>query len=176
MIPDHIPVDLWKRAHRVRMRVGSMNRKIAHIVIHASSGHGSAQGLADMWERFPAHGEPATSAHFAIGRDGFVVQAVHLDDIAKHAHSANADSVGIEFCCRRAGTLGPDDPGEPPTPEQLQKGAQLIAWLCRARGIPADRTRILGHAEADPDTTHTECPEGDGIDVDHLVSLALEIS
>jgi len=163
-------VDLWQRAHVSRWRAGPMRRIITSIVVHATSGHGSAQGVADMWSRAPAAGESNSSAHLVVGADAYAIQCVHFDDVANHAHLANAHSIGLEFCARKPGTFEPDDPGVIPTVAQLAKGASIIAWLCRTYAIPATRTCILGHAEADPDTSHTSCPQGDGIDLDHLVA------
>lgn len=176
VIPARLPVDLWKPAHPSRWRIGGTDRVIRAGVMHGTSGQPSARVTAERWTLPPKPGEPATCATFVVGTDGFAVQCVRLANVAFHAHSANGWSYGMEFCARAPGTFHPDDPGVIPTLVQLQKGASIIAWVHRRIGIPIDRSTILGHAEADPDTTHTLCPWGDGIDVSHLVSLALEIA
>lgn len=167
------PIDLWQPAHPSRWRVGPRPRRPSLIVVHATSGGPNARNTADRWSRPPAKDEDATCAHFAIGQDGFLIQVVHLDDIAKHAHLANGRSIGIEFCAREPGEFHPDDAGSPPTAVQLAKGAWLLAWLCEHEGIACARANILGHAEADPATTHKMCPTAAGIDLDRLTAAAV---
>ena len=137
------------------------------IIIHATDGRGDPRATARMWQEPNHH----SSAHFVVGLDGTIIQAVRLTDVAFHAHQRNSDSVGIEHCCRTPGELGPNDPGLKPTPIQLRHSAELVRWLCEQRDLPLDRTSIKGHAEADPDTTHADCPEGAGINLDAYVGL-----
>ena len=154
------------------------NYRVAHretfqrIVIHCTDGRPHAAPVAAMWQQ-KGHG---SSAHFVIGQDGEVIQAVKLQDIAYHAHLANRVSVGIEHCCRTPRELGKDDPGLPPTEAQLMAGAQLVAWLCRQAGLSPSRAVILGHAEADPKTTHTGCPTSAGINLDAYVQRVCQIT
>jgi hypothetical protein len=54
---------------------------------------------------------------------------------------------------------------------QYQASARLTAWLLVAAGLPPDRDHVKGHAEADPATTHTKCPEGCGWDWSYFMSL-----
>lgn len=157
---------IWVPAHPTNYRkAGRLGFR--RIIIHCTDGKPFAARVASMWQE-PHHG---SSAHFVIGQDGTIIQAVRLVDVAWHAHQANADSVGIEHCCRTPGELGPDDPGLPPTPLQLRRSAELVRWLCVLRSLPLDRSSIKGHAEADPDTTHADCPEGAGINLDAYVGL-----
>ena len=149
-------------------RHGGANRPIDLIVIHCTDGHADALPVAQMW-RTPHHG---SSAHFVIGQDGAIIQAVGLDDIAWHAHAANGTSIGIEHCARTPRELGPDDPGLAPSQVQLDASARLVAWLCASRGIPCDRAHVMGHAEADRATTHTLCPTGAGFDLNVMVAAA----
>jgi N-acetyl-anhydromuramyl-L-alanine amidase AmpD len=139
------------------------------IIIHCTDGHANPGPVAAMWQE-PHHG---SSAHFVIGQDGSVVQAVSLRDVAFHAHLANRASVGIEHCCRTPGELGRDDNGLPPSEALLQAGAQLVAWLCHRAKLPINRQTIMGHAEADKDTTHRGCPTSAGIDLDAYVDRVL---
>lgn len=136
------------------------------VVVHATDGHGIAQNTASMWQE-RGHG---SSAHFCVGQDGTIVQAVGIDDIAWHAHQRNPRSVGVEHSARSPGELGATDPGLPPTEAQLQASARLCAWLCRQGGFEPSRVTIKGHAECDPDTTHADCPTGAGIDLDAFVA------
>jgi N-acetyl-anhydromuramyl-L-alanine amidase AmpD len=128
------------------------------IVIHCTDGHPDARPVAEMWQR-EGHG---SSAHFVVGQDGTVIQAVDLGDVAYHAHAANRRSVGIEHCARTPGEWRVDDPGLPPSDALYLASARLVAWLCLAAGLPIDRATIQGHAEADPATTHKACPLGSG--------------
>ena len=146
-------------------RRGAAHRPIDLIVIHCTDGHADALPVAQMW-RTPHHG---SSAHFVIGQDGTIVQAVGLDDIAWHAHAANGTSIGIEHCARTPGELGAGDAGLAPSIAQLEASAALCAWLCQVRSIPVDRAHIMGHAEADRATTHTDCPTGAGFDLNAMV-------
>jgi N-acetyl-anhydromuramyl-L-alanine amidase AmpD len=133
------------------------------IVIHCTDGHGRAQGTAEMWQK-PGPDSKHTSAHFVVGQDGLVIQCVSLLDIAWHAHHASLNSVGIEHCARTPREWGAQDPGLRPSSAQINSSAKLVAWLLRRAKLPATRAVVLGHHEADPQTTHTKCPEGCGWD------------
>ena len=139
------------------------------IIVHITDGHGEADAVAEMWQQ-PNH---KSSAHFVIGQDGTVIQAVALNDVAWHAHSQNGTSVGIEHCARSPHELGPSDLGLPLSDAQYQASAELVAWLCNEVNLPVDRDHIQGHAEADPQTTHEDCPEGvcGGWDWDRYMEL-----
>jgi len=143
------------------------------IVIHCTDGHPAALGVAQMWQQPGASGKH-TSAHFVIGQDGEAIQCVPLAFAAQHAHNANAHSVGIEHCARTPGewdkALGHHDPGLPPSDALYAKSAELVAYLLVAAGLPCDRDHVKGHAEADPATTHTRCPDGCGWDWDAYMS------
>ena len=130
------------------------------ITIHCTDGHAAAMPVAEMW-REPDHG---SSAHLVVGQDGTVLQCVPLRCAAYHAHSANAYTVGIEHCARTPGELGKDDPGLAPSDALYAASARVVAYLLVAAGLPADRAHVRGHAEADPETTHTRCPDGCGWD------------
>jgi N-acetyl-anhydromuramyl-L-alanine amidase AmpD len=137
------------------------------ITIHCTDGHEKAIPVAEMWQE-PNHG---SSAHFVIGQDGRVLQCVRLKDVAYHAHNANTTSVGIEHCARTPGELGPKDLGLPPSKAQYAASARLVAWLCRAAGLPPDRTSVRGHAEVDTKTSHQQCPIGCGWDWTFYIGL-----
>lgn len=157
--PPDYPSALWQPAHVTNYRT-AWRDGISLVVIHCTDGHASAQPVADMWKT-PRHG---SSAHFVIGQDGSVIQAVRIKDIAWHAHAANSYSIGIEHCARTPGELRPDDPGLAPSDAQYNASASLVAWLCSHYGIQPTRVAIVGHNEADAATTHTKCPTGCGWD------------
>lgn len=129
-------------------------RTINRIVIHITDGSSSIAGTIS-WFQNPQSG---VSAHYIIGQDGEVVQMVRDNNIAFHANSANGDSIGIEHCARSPGAFKSTDPGLYPTAIQYASSAALVNWLCTQYNIPIDRDHILGHAEADPNTTHRNCP------------------
>ncbi len=168
---DKYPAAHWVPAHPSNFkRAGRATYQ--RIVIHCTDGHADAVPVAAMWQTVN-HG---SSAHFVIGQDGTILQAVGLADVAWHAHRANAVSIGVEHCARTPGELGPKDPGLPPSEAQLEASAGLVAWLCRMAGLPIDRQTIQGHAEIDLATTHADCPTGCGLDLDAYVSRVLAVA
>ena len=121
-------------------------RTIDKIVIHITDGSANINGTIS-WFKNPA---AKVSAHYVIGQDGEIVQMVAHNNVAWHAGSANGTSIGIEHVANTRGLT--------PTPAQMCASAALVTWLCDQYAIPADRAHIQGHAEADPRTTHTACP------------------
>lgn len=89
------------------------------IILHCTDGEGSAQQVRDMFNQpgFDA------SAHFIIGRNGDVVEAVSPHDIAWHAGNwdVNKRSIGIE--------LVGDFPDFVATVAQRRKLANLLSRL-----------------------------------------------
>jgi N-acetyl-anhydromuramyl-L-alanine amidase AmpD len=165
-MPDY-PGALWVPADPTNYRAAGrpIGAEYDLIVIHCTDGRSRAQPVAEMWQEK----NRGSSAHFVIGQDGTVIQCVALTSIAWHAHDANGRSVGIEHCARTPGELGHDDPGLPPSEALYAASARLVAWLLRRVGLDGVgnlRTVVRGHAEADPKTTHTECPLGCGWDWD----------
>lgn len=156
---DLYPNADYQPAHSSNYRKGRKT-KPRMVVIHITSGRGRAQPVADMWKK-PKHG---SSAHFVIGQDGTIIQAVKLSDTAWHASNANAYSVGIEHCAREPGEFNrgkpnaPKDPGLPPSLTQYLASAKLVVWLCRELGVAPIRENIQGHCEVDLITSHTGCP------------------
>lgn len=156
-----VPGCLWLPADRSNYRFRPINI-IGYdlIVIHITSGHPDAHGTAEMWQK-PFHG---SSAHFVIGQDGTAIQCVALRFAAQHAHDANGRSVGIEHSAREPREFGPADPGLRPSDALYEASARLVAYLLKAAGLPVDREHVKGHAEADPKTKHTGCPNAAGWD------------
>lgn len=154
------PDAIWLPAHPSNFKRGRSVRAPDLITVHCTDGREHARPVAEMWQE-PSHG---SSAHFVVGQDGKVYQCVAIADTAYHAHSANGRSVGIEHCARTPKELGPYDPGLPPSESIYNSSAKLVAWLCETLSIIPSRVSIVGHAEADPKTTHTLCPVGCGWD------------
>ncbi len=133
------------------------------VVIHVTDGHPSARGTAEFFATAKDDRDPpkASSAHFVVGQAPLeVLQCVRLKDIAYHCPGANTDGVGVEHAARTPKEWSSTDPGLPMTPDQYALSAKLVAWLLKAAGLPVDRDHVLGHNEADPTTTHTDCPTG----------------
>jgi len=164
------PFALWMPAHPTNYEQGRPAAEYTTIIVdHCTDGHASAQNVGLMWQG----ADHKSSAHFCVGQDGTVVQSVRLTDTAWHAHSANRCSIGIEHCARTPGEFGPEDPGLLPTDAMYESSARLHIWLCQMLHLVPTRKVILGHAEADPKTTHTKCPLGCGWDWDRLMGLVL---
>lgn len=136
-------------------------RTIERVVIHITDGQPDHNRTAAYFQDPDADGQTVyASAHYIVGRAGEVLQLVEHRHVAFHACSANSNSIGIEHCARSPREWGRSDPGMLPTPEQYLASARLVRFLCDQFGIPIDRQHILGHCEADPKTTHTDCPNG----------------
>lgn len=154
--PADYPLAIFVPAASSNYRRGRA-RKIRRVVIHITDGRANAWPVAQM---FQEHLDKPRSSHFIVGQDTTVLQSVRLADTAWHAGTANPDSIGIENCARSPKELGPADLGLKPTLGQYQRCAELVVWCLKTYGIPCDREHVLGHAEADPKTTHKDCPTG----------------
>jgi hypothetical protein len=109
---------------------------IDKIVVHVTEG---AFWGSVRWLQSPrAH----ASSHYVVGRNGRIVQLVHLSDVAWHAGNwqVNAHSVGIEH---EGFTYGPDGFTE----AQYHASARLAAWIARRSLLPIDRRHFIGHAD-----------------------------
>jgi N-acetyl-anhydromuramyl-L-alanine amidase AmpD len=152
--PEYPQANRFAPAASVNYRHSSGQRTVNRIVIHITDGGKKASGTVGWFQnpnQLDAKGRPIhVSAHYVIGRDGEVIQMVRHNDVAWHAGSANGDSIGIEHVAH-VGKFNP-------TEAEYCASAALVAWLCDTCNIPVDRDHILGHAEADPHTTHTDCP------------------
>lgn len=156
--PEYPLASLFVPAKHYRETSG---RTIDRIVIHITDGQPDHMRTASFFQDPDSDGKPVyVSAHYIVGRSGEVVQMVLHRNVAFHANTANSNSIGIEHCARTPKEWGRSDPGMPPTPEQYQASARLVRFLCDQFGIPIDRQHIVGHCEADPKTTHTDCPNG----------------
>lgn len=121
-------------------------------------GPNSAQFITDHWTvtwSFETalyvlslrNGPASVSSHYLIGRDGRIGQLVAETSRAWHNGSLewNAKAIGIEHVHM---------PGEDWPLVQLEASERLHADISRRRGIPLDRTRVVGHGETFP----TACP------------------
>lgn len=165
------PGAIWMPAYSGNYRVGRPVQSPQIIVDHCTDGHPSAENVGEMWGKLMAK---PSSAHFCVGNDGTIVQAVRLADTAWHAHGVNPISIGVEHSARTPGEFGPGDIGLAPTMIQYQKSAALHAWLCtNVLKVAPSRVVILGHSEADTKTTHARCPMGCGWNWTLFMNLVL---
>lgn len=111
-------------------------QSIERIVVHVTEG--SFWGSVRWLQNPRAH----ASSHYVIGRNGKIVQLVHLSDIAWHAGhwGTNELSVGIEHEGFTYGPAGFTD-------AQYRSSARLAAWIARRSLMPITRRTIIGHHE-----------------------------
>ena len=159
--PDYPGASRFAPAHPnnfTRGRRGDI--AVDRVVIHITAGGPKIEGTI-AWVQNGNRvnertGKPIrSSAHYIVGRDGEVVQMVRNADAAHHASGANWRSIGIEHNANKPSRGNPRD--LPPTAEQYEASARLVAWLCRELGIPVDREHIRGHMEISPKDDH-DCP------------------
>lgn len=124
---------------------GRQGQKIDKVLIHVSQSDSLTS--VENWFGTPGNGCKA-SANYAVGKDGAVTQFVSEADTSYAAGDWqwNISSISVEH-------VGWS--GQPFTPVQLDKSAQLVARICRGYGIPL--SSILPHS-ACPATTHKSCP------------------
>ena len=119
----------YTKAHRT---IQSIDRIVVHVT------EGSFWGSVRWLQNRRAH----ASSHYVVGRNGKIVQLVHLSDIAWHAGywPTNEQSVGIEH---EGFTYGPSGF----TDAQYRASARLAAWIARRSLMPIDRRHVIGHAQ-----------------------------
>lgn len=140
LLAQQRPSTTWTPAYSGNYTRGRSAR-IDTVVIHTIEG--SAQG-AISWFRNPSAN---VSAHYVISYSGQIFQCVADRDTAWHVRSYNSRAIGLEH----EGYAGRNNW----TDAQYRASARLTAWLCRAYGIPRNRSRILGHVEV-PGNDHTD--------------------
>ncbi len=172
-----VPGALWVPAHPSNYYLRPVDVLVYEVGLqHITSGHADPMAVAQMWQcpKGSKSNPKGTSAHFVVGQNGVVIQCVALRFAAKHAHAYNGISYAVEHCARERGELGPSDPGLPISPVQYAASAKLNAYLLKAAGkVPMRHLNIRGHAEADPETTHTGCPDkvAGGFDWDSFMAM-----
>jgi N-acetyl-anhydromuramyl-L-alanine amidase AmpD len=147
---------------------GRAGQAVSRIVIHITDAPATVSTVSHF-----TRADANSSAHYLVGQDGEIVQFVSEADTAWHAKGANRTSIGIEHVAVKQGgaTYGTTTyPYMPPTDVQYSESAALVAHLCDKYGLPANRTTIVGHREADPRTSHSTCPDG-AWNWDHFMNL-----
>src|SRR3990167_10922537 len=153
-MPEFIP------AAAPNFKVGRDGKPIQYIIIHSIVG--SIESCIRTFQN-PAR---IASAHNIVGWTGREVQMVAYPNTAYHAGNwdINLRSIGIEH----------DDQARPldPRPDIVyETSARRVATLCKAYGIPCNRTRIKKHSEVS--LKGTACPAG--LNIDRIVARAQQI-
>lgn len=103
------------------------------LYLHWSAGH---------------YGALYNAYHINIDADGSIYASTEdLSENKPHTYMRNNGSIGISLACgfgAKPKALG----AEPPTKQQIQAMAEVIAVLARALNIPIDKQHVLTHGEA----------------------------
>lgn len=106
---------------------------ITHIYLHWSAGH---------------YGSFFEDYHINIDADGSVYSSTDdFTEIKAHTWHRNTGAVGISLACCYGGQTN-DLGSEPPTQQQIECMAQVVAVLADTMGIPITAEYIMTHAEA----------------------------
>lgn len=162
------PAIVWKGAHPANFEPGRGGLALEGVVIHVMEG---TMAGCIAWFNDPA---AQASTHYAVGKDGGIVQFVQLAD-APYGHGAV--EVGYEQApalLRENWGLNPNRwlvgiehegwSGEAMTAAQFDASTRLTAWLFAevfakgtATDVAADRGHILRHGEISP-RSRARCP------------------
>lgn len=116
---------IWQQAQ-------SVGRDVI-LYLHWSAGH---------------YGQFFEEYHINIDYDGNMYASTDdLAEIKAHTWRRNTGAIGITLaCCYNATTndFGP----EPPTEQQVETMAQVVAVLCKTLDLTIDAARVMTHAEA----------------------------
>lgn len=127
--------------------------RIKYIVVHYVGATGSAEDNC----KYYASRYVGASAHYFVGHKGEVWQSVEDKDIAwhcgatryKHPYCRNANSIGIEMCCRKNLSNNTWYFEE----QTVESTIQLVKELMKKYNIPIDN--VIRHY----DVTGKTCPE-----------------
>ena len=134
--PDPVPTSYAKPKVRWRVSPKYSSRKgtkVDKIVLHYTVSRSTESALRTLTTPVSEGGRVA-SAHYVIGRDGFIWQLVSELNKAWHAPKVNSRSIGIEHVAM---------PGERLAPAQEKATVALIKFILSARKLP--RSAITGH-------------------------------
>jgi len=137
--------------------------KKSFLILHATAGGSSAQGIASFFQGTEGTANPVSS-HYIVGQDGTVVQAIAEKDGAygngvvnnpNWQGNPNLYTISIEH------VKSSNDNSEPLTPAQQAASFDLIRDICQRNGIGMhdadDSTGITGHFSIDP-VNRARCP------------------
>lgn len=145
-----------KNISKFNFNSGTINR-IKYIVIHYVGATGSAKANCEYY----AGGDRGASAHYFVDFNGDVYQSVEDKNIAwhcgskvgyKHPICRNANSIGIELCCRTTGDPTKADDKWYFEDATVASAVELTMALMRKYNIPAEN--VIRHY----DVTGKTCP------------------
>jgi septal ring factor EnvC (AmiA/AmiB activator) len=119
---------------------------ITHIVVHHTAAPAEVGPDRLAAYHVNSRGWPGIGYHFFVGADGTLYQTNDLETVSFQTGGQNNYSMGVVF----AGNFT----DVPPMPIQIERGAQLIAWLAQDLKVP--NSQIMGHKEM-PEQ-QTACP------------------
>lgn len=148
-------LNIVKSITRFNHNVGVIGR-IKYIVIHYVGATSSAKANADY---FAAQNRNA-SAHYFVGHSGEIYQIVEDKDIAwhcgansyKHKECRNANSIGIELCCRTTGDPSKADNNWYFEDATINAAVELTKELMKKYNVPIEN--VIRHY----DVTGKTCP------------------
>lgn len=117
---------------------------------------GNAKGIIDkIYLHWSAGSYYNASAdyHISINGDGdILISTDDLTEVKSHTWRRNSRSVGVSMlCCAGASCMadGTTDFGDyPPTNEQIEKMAKVVAILCGELGLAINGNNVMTHCEA----------------------------
>lgn len=114
-------------------QIADDNDRDIMLYLHWSAGH---------------YGQYFDDYHINIDSDGSIYLSTDdLSEVKAHTWDRNSGAVGIALCCC-AGADTNELGDEPPTEEQIDTIAKVIAILCSGFDIPCDYEHVMTHAEA----------------------------
>ena len=141
---------------KYNFNAGNISR-IKYIVIHYVGGVAGAKQNCEYFSK----ADLGASAHFFVGHDGEIWQSVEIKNIAwhcgsktgyKHPSCRNANSIGIELCCKTTGDPTKADANWYFTDATVQAAIELTKQLMDEYNIPAEN--VIRHY----DVTGKTCP------------------
>lgn len=148
-------INIIKNISKFNYNNGTINR-IKYVVIHYVGATGSAKSNAEYY----AGGNRNASAHYFVGHEGEIYQSVEDKNIAwhcgansyKHKECRNANSIGIELCCKATGDPSKADNNWYFTDATFYSALDLTRELMQKYKVPVEN--VLRHY----DVTGKTCP------------------
>ena len=111
---------------------------IYHIYLHWTAGH---------------YGSAYNSYHICIDDDGSIyLMTEDLCELKAHTYRRNTGAIGISLCCCADASANDgydtDFGPEPPTSEQIETLAKVVAALSQELNVSIDIMHVMTHAEA----------------------------
>lgn len=129
--------------------------RIRYIVVHYAGATGSAKNQCKYFMEYRG-----ASSHYFVDHNGDIYQSIEDWNVAwhcgakvyKHPECRNANSIGIELCCRTKGGTSADSNDWYFEDATVESAANLVRYMMDKYHIPADR--VVRHY----DVTGKICP------------------